>query len=109
MAVIDHGRDRHAALELFQFGAARAFAAIQQENVRTVGVDQGFEVGGAMQHGGLESGAADGRGGVLAAIEREDRTNAFAVAQGARQRHHALDMAIAELAAAIAADQRQPA
>ena len=39
----------------------------------------------------------------------KQHADAFAVAQGARQRHHALDMAIAEFAAAIAADQRQPA
>ena len=35
--------------------------------------------------------------------------DAFAVAQRARQRDHALDVAVAELAAAVAADEREPA
>ena len=42
-------------------------------------------------------------------LKSQNRANTFAVAQGARQRDHTLDMAIAELDAAVAADQRHAA
>ena len=58
---------------------------------------------------GREAGTADRLARIGGAVDGKDRADAFAVAQRARQRHHALDMAVAEPAAAVAADKREPA
>ena len=103
--IVDHGGDGNAAFEFFQFGTGGAFAAIQQQNVGADGIDQRLQVAGTMQHGYLKAGAADRGGRIPGPVQRKDRADAFLVAQGSGQRHHAFDMAIAESTTAIATDQ----
>jgi biotin carboxylase len=81
--------------------------AVQDQKIGPACPDKGGKFVGSGELACFEPGAADGDKRVVCAVHGKAHSDAPAIAQGARQGHHALHMPMAEFPAAIAADQGQ--
>ena len=98
----------HLIGELCQLEARRSFAAIEQQQIGLVARNEADRAVNLIRYASKPA-RRMGSQASARAIHGEHRADAFAIAQALCQRHHAFHMAVAERAAAVAADEREPA